>query len=139
MGLLGAFACVAWSAEPLVAYRVVGDGIPTPLSRAAGNPARGQAIVVGRQSNCLLCHAVPGSGGHIAGNIGPSLAGVGGRLTEAQIRMRIVDPLTLNRDSIMPSYYRLEGHNRVAAEYRGRPVLDAQQIEDVVAYLRELQ
>ena len=116
-----------------------GDGIPAPLTRAAGNPERGQAIVVGRQANCLLCHAIPESGGHVAGNIGPSLAGVGARLTEAQIRIRIVDPLQVNRDSIMPSYYRLEGRVRVATDYRGSPVLDAQQIEDVVAYLHKLQ
>jgi len=96
-------------------------------------------MVVSQDSNCLLCHAVPEGIDRGAGNIGPSLAGVGRRLTEAQIRMRIVDPLRVNPDTVMPSYYKVEGLLRVAPAYRGKPVLDAQQVEDVIAYLRTLQ
>jgi sulfur-oxidizing protein SoxX len=39
----------------------------------------------------------------------------------------------------MPAYYRTEGLTRVAPEYRGRPLLSAEQIEDVVAYLMTLR
>jgi sulfur-oxidizing protein SoxX len=39
----------------------------------------------------------------------------------------------------MPSYYRVEGLDRVAAAYRGKPILDAEQVEDIVAYLSTLK
>jgi sulfur-oxidizing protein SoxX len=35
----------------------------------------------------------------------------------------------------MPSYYRVEGLMRVAPAWRDKPVLSAEQIEDIVAYL----
>ncbi len=67
------------------------------------------------------------------------LSGVGARLSEGQLRLRIVDSVRLNRDTIMPSYYRMDGLNQVAAAWRGKPVLTAQQVEDVVAYLLTLR
>jgi sulfur-oxidizing protein SoxX len=73
------------------------------------------------------------------GNIGPPLAGVGARLSEGQLRLRIVDSMRLNRDTIMPSYYRVDGLNLVAEAWRGKPVLTAQQVEDTVAYLLTLR
>ena len=51
----------------------------------------------------------------------------------------IVDPARLTPGSMMPSYYRTEGLQRVAPSYRGEPLLGAQQVEDVVAYLRTLR
>lgn len=132
-------AAAAEGAEPIVPYRVEADGITDALMQKTGDPERGRAIVVSRDSNCLLCHAVPDSGSRATGNIGPSLAGVGARLTAAQIRLRIVDPARLRPDSMMPSYYRTEGLLRVAPSYRGKPLLEAQQVEDVIAYLRTLR
>jgi sulfur-oxidizing protein SoxX len=38
----------------------------------------------------------------------------------------------------MPSYYRTTGLNEVAAIWRDKPILTAQQIEDAVAYLLTL-
>jgi sulfur-oxidizing protein SoxX len=73
------------------------------------------------------------------GNLASPLAGVGTRLSEGQLRLRIVDSARLNRDTIMPSYYRVDGLNQVAAAWRGKPILTAQQIEDAVAYLRTLR
>lgn len=118
--------------------RIVGDGIPQPLTSVPGRAERGRALVVERgAANCLLCHAVPGS--TVSGDVGPSLAGVGRRLSEAQIRLRIVDIQRVKPDAVMPSYYRVAGLNRVASEYHAKPVLDAQQVEDVVAYLETLK
>jgi sulfur-oxidizing protein SoxX len=139
LAVLAAVAAAPQAAERLVPYRVDADGISGALTQQAGDSERGRAIVVSRDSNCLLCHAVPDSRGRPMGDVGPPLAGVGARLTAAQIRLRIVDPARPNRESVMPSYYKVDGLQRVAAPYRERPILDAQQIEDVIAYLRTLQ
>ena len=89
--------------------------------------------------NCYLCHTVPDAGTVPVGNIGPSLAGVGARASIAQLRLRIVDSARINARSVMPAYYRIEGLQQVAAAYRDKPLLTAQQVEDVVAYLAQLQ
>jgi len=60
-------------------------------------------------------------------------------LSAAQLRLRIADIQLVKPDAAMPSYYRVEHLDRVASEYRGWPVLDAQQVEDVVAYLETLR
>jgi sulfur-oxidizing protein SoxX len=73
------------------------------------------------------------------GNLGPPLSGVGARLNQGQLRLRIVDSMRLNRDTIMPPYYRIDGLNDVGERWRGRPVLTAQQVEDTVAYLLTLR
>jgi len=73
------------------------------------------------------------------GEVGPPLAGVGSRLTPGQIRLRLVDPTLLNPAAAMPAYHRVDGLAYVDQRYRGRPVLSAQEIEDVVAYLAALK
>jgi sulfur-oxidizing protein SoxX len=73
------------------------------------------------------------------GTIGPDLAGVADRLSEGQIRLRIVDPARLDPDTVMPSYYVVEGRSRVGSAWRGRPVLTAEEVEDVVAFLMTLR
>ena len=120
-------------------YRVEGDAIRAPLAAVPGDAARGREIVMSRDSNCLLCHAVPEAGARAMGNLAPPLGGVGARLGEGQLRLRIVDSMRLNPQTIMPSYYRVDGLNRVAAAWRGKPVLTAQQVEDTVAYLLTLR
>ena len=120
--------------------RIVGDGVPDPLEGARGDPERGRALLVERAAaNCLLCHAIPDPKLRVAGNVGPSLDGVGRRLSAAQLRLRVTDIQRVNSATVMPSYYRVENLDRVAAEYRGKPILDAQQVEDIVAYLETLQ
>jgi L-cysteine S-thiosulfotransferase len=135
----GAFASGAMAADIASSLVVVGDGIPKPLA-APGDPERGHALLVERAAaNCLLCHALPDPALRVAGDVGPSLAGVGRKLTPAQLRLRIADIQRINRDAVMPSYYRIDALDRVAPDYRGRPVLDAQQVEDLVAYLETLK
>jgi len=126
------------SGASVAPLHVVGDGIPQSLTDVAGSAERGRALVVERgAANCLLCHAVPGSA--LSGDVGPSLAGVGRRLSSAQLRLRIADIQRVKPDAVMPSYYRVEGLDRVATEYRAKPVLDARQVEDLVAYLETLK
>jgi len=71
--------------------------------------------------------------------IGPDLKGTGSRNNEGQLRLRIVDPRIFNSDTIMPAYYRRDGLTGVAPAFRGKTVLTAEQIEDVVAFLMTLR
>lgn len=124
----------------LAPYRIVGDGIPQPLVEGGGDAARGRALLVARvDANCVLCHALPEGIVRFSGSLGPSLAGVGARLTLPQLRLRIVDGTHLDPGTAMPAYYRVDGLDHVAGAYRGKPVLAAGQIEDVVAYLATLR
>ena len=117
-----------------------GDAIPAPLTATPGDPARGKSVLVQRDRGyCILCHTLPEADVKFAGNIGPPLAGVGQRLDASRIRGRIVDPTRHDPNSVMPSYYRTENLNRVAAAYKGKTALSAQDIEDAVAYLLTLK
>lgn len=129
------------SAAAVEPFTVDGDAIRNPLGGYAGNVARGRAIVLDRSNgNCLICHTVPNEPSELfQGTIGPGLAGVGARLSPGQIRLRLVDQRRLNPATVMPPYHRVEGLVRVAPRFAGRPVLEAQQIEDVVAYLASLK
>ena len=116
------------------------EGIPAPLAGAKGDAARGREIVRDRQLGlCLLCHSGPFPEERQQGNLAPDLSGAGARNTPAQLRLRLVEPARMNPQTIMPSYYRTEGLARVAPSLRGKPLLNAQQIEDVVAFLSTLQ
>lgn len=122
------------------AVTVVGDGIPAALEGQVGDAARGQAIAASRsQGLCLLCHSGPVPEERFQGNLAPDLAGAGARWNAAQLRLRLVNPQHFNPDSIMPAYYRTEGLVRVGARWQARPILDAQQIEDVIAWLITLR
>jgi L-cysteine S-thiosulfotransferase len=124
----------------LLPYTVVGDAIPAPLTGVAGDPARGRVIVTSRQRGlCLLCHSGPFPEERFQGDLAPSLAGVGSRLSEGQLRLRLVDSRKLDPGTIMPSYYRTDGLNRVGGAWRDKPVLSAEEIEDVVAFLATLR
>ncbi|MBL6079161.1 sulfur oxidation c-type cytochrome SoxX [Belnapia sp. T18] len=115
------------------------EGMPS-LTGEPGDAARGRAIVTSRQRGlCLLCHAGPFPEERFQGDLAPSLAGAGARLTEGQLRLRLVDGRRLNPDTIMPSYYRTEGLVRVGPAWQGRPILAAGEIEDVVAFLVTLR
>jgi len=117
-----------------------GDEIPASLTGAKGDPARGRAIVANRQVGlCLLCHSGPFPEERFQGDLAPGLEGVGARLSEGEIRARIVDPGRANPDTLMPAYYRTDGLTRVAAAFRGNTILTAEQIEDIVAYLSTLK
>jgi sulfur-oxidizing protein SoxX len=133
----------ARAAEPqdaLVRYRVVGDGIPVPLTSVPGDPRQGRVVLANSdRGNCLICHHAPIAEVSVFGDVGPPLDGVGARLSEAQLRLRLVDARRFNPASIMPAYYKVGGLYRVAPRYRGRPMLSAQEIEDVLAYLRSLR
>jgi sulfur-oxidizing protein SoxX len=126
-------------AQALQPYTVVGDAIPEPLTNARGNATRGRALVVERSSTCILCHSGPFPEQKFQGDLAPDLSGSGGRWSEGQLRLRVVDASRLNAATIMPSYYRVDGLDRVGTLWRGKPILSAEQIEDIVAYLGSLR
>ena len=123
-----------------VAQEVIGDAMPNSLTGAPGNATRGRAIVADRTRGlCLLCHSAPIPEERFQGDLAPPLAGAGARWSEGQLRLRVADAHRLNPDTIMPSYLRRDGFNRVAPAWRGKSVLEPQDIEDVVAYLVTLR
>jgi sulfur-oxidizing protein SoxX len=129
----------AAAAQTLRPYTVIGDAIPVSLTGAPGDPARGHTLVRERTSTCLLCHSGPFPEEKFQGDLAPNLAGAGRRWSEGQLRLRLVDASRLNPVTIMPSYYRMDGLERVGTNWRGKPILSAEQIEDMVAYLATLR
>jgi L-cysteine S-thiosulfotransferase len=119
---------------------VVGDAIPASLTGAVGDAARGRTIVANRQKGlCLLCHTGPFPEDRFQGTLAPDLKGAGSRWSEGQLRLRLVDGGRLNPATIMPAYYRIEGLSRVSLAFRDKPVLTADEIEDVIAFLKTLR
>jgi L-cysteine S-thiosulfotransferase len=127
------------AAQELRSYAVIGDAIPRSLTGAAGDATRGRALVIERSSTCILCHSGPFPEQKFQGDLAPDLSGSGSRASEGQLRLRLVDASRLNAATIMPSYYRVDGLDRVGTLWRGKPILSAEQIEDIVAYLLTLR
>ena len=141
-GLPAPAATPAASAVPasIVAFRVEADGIPDPLGSVQGDAKRGRALILAREdANCLLCHTLRDPDVRFAGNLGPPLDEIALKFSPAQLRLRVVDNFRLDPATIMPSYYRVDGLNGVASAYRGKPILTAWQVEDIVAYLATLK
>ena len=140
LGLLSMLVSVGASAQTLVPYKIENGAIAQSLTAVKGDPAKGRAIVVERQKGlCLLCHSGPFPEERFQGDLAPSLAGTGSRMSEGEIRLRMVDSTKVNEKTIMPPYYKTEGLERVAANYRGKTLLSAQEIEDVIAFLVSLK
>lgn len=143
LGAVAALTIVAASAgaDDLVKYEVVDLSIPKSLTGKPGDAASGEKLFVSRTlGNCLSCHQVTALEKHpYHGEIGPSLDGVAERYTEGQLRMQVVNAKVINPDTIMPGFYRVDGLHRVLKKFAGKPILEAQQVEDVVAYLQTLK
>ena len=130
--------CVA-AGEALRPYVISGNSIPESLTGIPGDATRGRALVLERTNTCILCHSGPFPEEKFQGDLAPNLAGSGSRWSTGQLRLRLVDASRFNPGTIMPSYYRTDGLDRVAANWRGKPILSADQIEDIVAYLATLR
>ena len=109
------------------------------LTGASGDAERGRALILERSNTCILCHSGPFPEEKFQGDLAPNFSGSGSRWSVGQLRLRLVDASRLNPRTIMPSYYRTDGLDRVAANWRGKPILSAEQIEDIVAYLATLR
>lgn len=138
-----------YAEEVLPTNVVFNDGaVEQSLTGAPGDAANGRIIVGDKgQGNCVACHQasdladVP-----FQGEIGPMLDGAGERWTEAELRGIVANAKIMFEESMMPSFYKTEGFIRPGNAYTGKaaddtfgPLLTAQQIEDVVAYLVTLK
>ena len=127
-------------AQQIVPYVVEAGAVNAPLTDRPGDPLRGRDIVRNASNaTCLICHQLPIPEEPDNGDIAPPLAGVGSRLTEGELRLRLIDPQQIDPNSIMPGYYKTEGLTRVGQFFEGKTIYSAQEIEDVVAYLMTLK
>jgi sulfur-oxidizing protein SoxX len=107
---------------------------------ATGDAANGRALVADtRKSLCLLCHSAPIAEVRLQGDLATSLAGAGSRWTAGELRQRILNPRALDPHSIMPAYGAPPAAQRIAKAWQDKPILTAQEIDDVVAYLVTLK
>ena len=148
VGLAAAWASPAASQAvlPLASFSVVVTAgvatIPAPLTSKPGDPKEGSKVVAERRlGNCLSCHEIEAlRDQEFHGDVGPSLDGVGGRWDTGTLRMIVVNAKNMfGEETVMPAFYRVDGLNRVRPEFLGKPILTAQQVEDVVAFLATLK
>ena len=125
----------------LVPYEIVDDvAIPKSLTGVAGDAVNGRKVVISRtKGNCLACHAMPIPEQQFHGETAPTLYGVGNRLNEGELRLQLVNSKVTNDSTMMPSFYRTFGYNRPLKKFAGKSILTAQEVEDVVAYLKTLK
>ena len=126
-------------ADALVPYKILGDGIAESLTGLPGDAAQGRKLVLDRSTTCILCHSGPFPETRFQGDLAPNLSGSGTRWSASQLRLRLVDASHFNPDTIMPSYYRVDGLQHVGKNWTGKPILSPAQIEDIVAYLATLR
>jgi sulfur-oxidizing protein SoxX len=147
--LAGVVSSAALAEDVLPAAVSYNEGaVEQSLSGVAGDPANGRDIVGNKKKgNCVACHQVTELADvPFQGEIGPSLDGAGERWTEAELRGIVSNAKVMFEGTMMPAFYKTEGFIRPGNAYTGKaaddtfgPLLSAQQIEDVVAYLITLK
>lgn len=151
---LGIAAALSLSVAAAVASEIkpsqveyVDGAVEMSLSGQAGNPEEGAVIMNKGAGNCIACHAVSAlSDLPFHGEVGPTLDGAGDRWSEAELRGIVANAKIMFEESVMPSFYKTDGFIRVGNAYTGKahegdvaPLLTAQQVEDVVAFLMTLK
>ena len=119
------------------------DGkVAASISGAAGNAEEGRNVFKNRKlGNCLACHANADQSKELFhGEVGPSVDGAGDRWTKEELRAIVVDSkMVFGEQTVMPGFYSLKVGKNVADKFKGKTILTAQQVEDVVAYLTTLK
>lgn len=150
IGMGAALLGSAMAAEIAPKQVVYEEGkVSTSLTGVPGNVEAGQKVMTTRgQGNCIACHAVTAlEGVPFHGEVGPTLDGAGERWTEAELRGIVANSKMTFEESMMPSFYKVDGYIRPGNAFTGKaaktaelpPLLTAQQVEDVVAYLLTLK
>ena len=126
--------------EPIAARLVNRPGIAKSLTGVSGDPGDGRNIMIDRKrGNCLACHRVTALNDQpFHGDIGPSLNSVAVRYTEPQLRQMLVDAREYFPKTIMPPFHASNGVIRVRSKFKGKTILTAQEVENVVAFLKTL-
>jgi sulfur-oxidizing protein SoxX len=134
---------LALAAETAPADVSIADAqVADALTDKPGDPAEGRSIFMDRGlGNCLACHANADLDDQLFhGNVGPEMNGVAERWEPGQLRAIVVDAKQVfGEETVMPGFYTLDVGVNVAEKYQGKPILTAQQVEDVVAYLETLK
>jgi len=115
--------------------------VENPLTSEAPDPFRGLEVFVNRKlGNCVACHTnFDVAAMQFLGEIGPNLDWIGDRYTEAEIRAILVDSkMVLGSGTVMPAFYTSRESFRTLEAFKGKTILTALQVEDVVAYLSSL-
>lgn len=132
----------AFAGDVMPANVVFNDGaIGVTLTAQAGDPAVGRKVFMNRkQGNCLACHANEDMNDQsFHGEVGPALDGVADRWEAAELRGIVVNSKMMFEGTIMPAFYKDDGFERNLKKFQGKSILNAQQVEDVVAYLLTLK
>lgn len=112
------------------------------LTGKPGDAAAGRKWYAGRKlGNCLACHVTADLKEQpFHGEVGPEMAGIADRYDEGQLRAILVDSKKVFGDqTIMPGFYTLDNGVRVHKKFKGKTILSAQQVEDIVAYLKTMK
>ncbi|MEM7496640.1 MAG: sulfur oxidation c-type cytochrome SoxX [Pseudomonadota bacterium] len=144
---LGILACLvtgaAWAETAPTDVKITDGMVAAPLTAEPGDAERGRETFAGRKlGNCLACHenADMMDEQQFHGEVGPPLDGVADRWSEAELRAIVINSKAVFGDhTIMPAFYRTTGFNRPLDKFEGKTILSAQQVEDVVAYLKTLK
>ena len=137
LALAGALALAVSATAGTAEYKIEDDAIKASLTGKAGDAENGKKVFLNRKKgNCLACHVVSSLKDQpYHGEVGPTLDGTASRWSEGELRLRIVNPKALNEDTIMPSFYKKDGFHRVLKKFKGKSVISAQEVEDVLAYI----
>ncbi len=137
----------------LVAFEI-SDGpavkaINKSLTGKEGDAVRGENLIAARKKgNCFACHEVARLVAKVAqnpkkyadmGKIAPRLDGVASRYTQGELRMLLVDAKQVFPETIMPAFYRNKGLHRVRKQFKGKTILEPQEVEDILAFLMTLK
>jgi sulfur-oxidizing protein SoxX len=125
----------------MVKFKIMdGEKIEKSLTGKPGDAAKGRKLAIHKKKgNCLACHVMPIPEQSFHGDLGPDLAGVASRYSAGELRLRLVDATVINEKTIMPAFYRSAGLHRVLKKFKGKTVLSAQEVEDILAYLLTLK
>lgn len=132
---------VTASEQSYCSWKIEDYQIKKTLCGLKGNVKRGRKLVIERnKGNCLACHKMPIPEQDFHGELGPDLSGVGARYPAGMLRLQIVDEKKINPATIMPGFYvKPDTLHNVAEKFNGKTPLNAQEVEDIVAYLLTLK
>ncbi|MEM7060664.1 MAG: cytochrome c [Pseudomonadota bacterium] len=132
--------CAADAADRVVSYQIVNAReIPKGLTEVPGDAEAGRQLYFDRTlTGCSGCHGSPGGPGAEADpnqDAAPSLQNLARRMSPGTARLWLVAPSILRPDTRMPAYYAVGQRSDPKDPRYGEPILSAQEIENILAYL----